>query len=119
MKEEHWKLNKDGSLAGVFAVDPTTGRYGDVWGRIGAAIETWVKLHPLEMARHLLDVEYLRQEQMNKFGSTPSKSLRYGCSVPVGLGRMLEIVEPELFTDKRLYHQFMKKFPAFRVCQVV
>lgn len=118
-KEEHWKLNKTGHFEGVYAVDPTKGKFGDRWARVGAAIESWAKLHPQEFAEHCLAVEYERQAQMNAYASTKDKSLRWGCSIPVGLGRMLELIEPELFTDPKLGQKFMKKFPIFNVCQKV
>lgn len=118
-KEEHWKLNNDGSLAGVYGLDLTKVS-GSIWGPTGLltqVIENWTRLHPVEMATHLRDVHNVSLDQKNKFASAKS-GLRYGCSVPSGLGMMLEIVEPELFKNKRLLHKFMKEYPGFRVAQV-
>lgn len=106
-------------MEGLYAVNPLQERYSDIWARIEGAIQAYTKLHPKEMAQHLLEVEQVRNEQANDHASTESKSLRWGCAIPVGLGRMLEIVEPDLFTDRRLYRLFMKKFPIFNICKKV
>ena len=118
--EEHWKLNTNGSLAGVYALDLKQGK-GSTWahgGILDQVVENWTKLHPVEMAQHLIEVAEVSAEQKNKFASSKT-GLRYGCSVPVGLGLQLELVEPDLFSNRQLLHKFMRKFPGFRVAQVV
>jgi hypothetical protein len=114
---EHWNL-KDGKFKGLYAIDPLKGRFSDKWARIENAIQEYTKLHPQEMAEALLDVEYHRQAQINQYGAS-SSGIRHGAMLPPGLGFKLEIIDPELFTNRNNLHEFLKRFPGFRVYNTI
>jgi hypothetical protein len=112
---EHWKLDKTGQIAGVWGLDLSKmGRASDDWDRIDQVITEWAKIHPLEMAEHIRLVHELNSMQDNDLGSG-KEGLRYGAEVPTGLGIQLQLVLPDLFTNKALLHKFMKRYKGFTV----
>jgi len=113
--QEHWKLKQDGQIAGVWGLDLSKAT-GDRWDRIDQVIQEWTKIHPLEMAEHLRLVHEINKSMKNDLGSTDSKSLRYGVEIPTGLGIQLNLLDPDLFTNKTLLHKFMKRYKGFTVC---
>lgn len=62
----------------------------------------------------------MTKSRLNEFGSTKKKTLRWGVSIPPKLLHDLEkylktLGEKKLFNNNREFHQFMRKFPAFRI----
>jgi len=58
--------------------------------------------------------------RLNEFASTKKKRLRWGASIPPKLFHDLEkylktLGEKKLFNDNKELHQFMRKFPAFKI----
>lgn len=115
---EHWNI-KNGDLAGLWAVNPEAAKGADMWQRIDEIIMAYVKLHPLEIE---LLVRCNREDvklKANDYGSTKSKQLRWSASLPAGLMFKIQQIYPEVFTDKNIYHKFLKKHPGFLVCKTV
>ncbi len=117
IQEEHWKLDKQGEIEGVFVVDPTKAKGADLWQKIDEVIVAYTQLHPVEMEAQVRSNVLRMKEQLNEFGSTKDKSLRWGASIPTALLFRLQILEPELFENKRLFNTFLKKYKGFAVCK--
>lgn len=113
-KQEHWKTNDAGQLQGVWGLNLEKIGSGDIWDKIDRVIVEWTKLHPIEMAEHLLFVKELSAMQKKDTASSDS-GLRYGVEIPTGLGIQLNIVAPEIFTNKPLLHKFMRRYKGFTV----
>jgi len=113
--QEHWKLGKDGQIAGVWGLDLSKAT-GDRWSKIDQVITEWTKLHPQEMLAHLKMVKELNAQQKNEFAASDSKSLRYAVEIPTGLGIQLNLLDPELFSNKTLLGRFAKRYRGFAVC---
>jgi hypothetical protein len=113
-KQEHWKTNDAGQLKGVWGLDLSKITRGDDWSKIDQIITEWTKLHPYEMAEHILFVKELNSVQKNDTASS-KEGLRYGVEIPTGLGIQLQLILPELFTNKTLLHKFMKRYKGFTV----
>jgi hypothetical protein len=109
---EHWR-NKNGSF-GLFIVD---GKKAQGWDKIDQIIKQYSTLHPKEIDECIRKNKQTRETRKNKYAS--SQKLRWGASLPVGLMLALEKAEPKLFSNKRMYHQFIKKYKQFSVCQTV
>lgn len=110
---EHQNKNKDGDILGIFRVDTKNARGIDLWARVDAIIQSYVRIHPKEIATQLEMNKQRNEVQKNDFGS--GVDIRIGVSIPVGLLIDLERIEPALFSNKNLFHKFMEKYPGFRV----
>lgn len=119
--DEHIKYKKDGDIEGLYIIDVEKAKNigKDQWDRYDQVIKAYIDLHPMEMKAQILSNRERRQEQLNKYGSTESKALRHGISIPAGLLMSLQGIEPRLLQDKKLLHKFMRRYPAFTVCDAV
>ena len=67
----------------------------------------------------------IRETRKNEFASANNKSIRWGVSLPPRLQFALEkyfssLTEGEkLFNNNQEFHEFMRRFPQFRVCEKV
>lgn len=110
---EHWKQKNNGDIEGIFRVDTKNVRGVDLWARVDAIIQSYVRIHPREIAAQLEMNRERNEVQKNDYGS--GAEIRIGVSIPVGLLIDLERIEPALFSNKNLFHKFMEKYPGFRV----
>ena len=90
-----------------------------MWDTIEGLIQDYTRVHPEEMKLFMKANIYNRQTRKNAFASTTNKSLRWGMSMPVGLDILIRRWYPEVFNTKKSYHTFMRKFPGFRVCEIL
>lgn len=90
-----------------------------MWDTIEGLIQDYTRLHPEEMKMFMKANAYCRATRKNSLASSPSKSLRWGMSMPVGLDILIRKWYPEVLSTKKTYHQFMRRFPGFRVCELV
>jgi hypothetical protein len=118
-KEEHWVLDKDGAISGLYVVD-VTGMDGiDSWNAIHTVVTEYAQIHPMEIQAQLIQNEMVRKTNKSKTGSNSSKTMRWGLSIPVGLYFKLQQVMPDLFDDNRKLRMFMKKYKGFTTCEHV
>jgi len=112
IKNEHWRF-KNNSF-GLFRVDAknTVG-----WDKVSQIVECYIKVHPNEMREQIESNKMVSETRKNRFAS--GQRMRFASSLPVGLVQTLERAEPKLFTDKKLFHQFLKKYPQFKTCKTL
>jgi len=90
----------------------------DKWNTVSQLIQDYTKTHPDQMREFVRTMRVVRATRLNKFGSSKSKSVRWGLSIPVGLDLLIRKYFPDLLTTKKNLHTFMKKFPGFRVSEL-
>lgn len=90
-----------------------------MWDVVEGLIQDYTKLHPEEMRLVLESNKYIRSTRRNRLASSKSGSMRWGMSIPAGLDILIRKYYPEVLSEKKRYHQFMRKFPGFRICEVV
>lgn len=90
-----------------------------MWDTIEGVVQDYTRLHPEEMRLFMAANKHARDTRLNQFGSSQSKSVRWGMSMPTGLDVLIKKYYPEVLSTKKTYTQFMRKFPGFRVCEVV
>lgn len=118
---EHLNLDKKGDLLGLWDIDVKKATGLDMWDKIQSVIEAYAKVHSLEMeilVRQNLELSRTRKNSM-ALTEEGGNRLRWGMNIPHGLMFKLELLEPMLFSDKKLYHKFLKKYKGFRVCETV
>lgn len=91
----------------------------DKWEVVEGLIQDYAKLHPKEMRLFMEANAYARVRVKNKFASSDSHSLRWGMNMPPGLDVLIKKYVPEVLETKDNFHTFMRKFPGFRICEVV
>lgn len=116
---EHLRYDKMGGLAGLYRLDPSKAEGIDVWAKIDDVIRAYTKIHPNEMQMLVMENQYISKTRRTESASSKSKSLRWGASIPPALLFNLEVVEPNLFFDKKLFHKFLRKYKGFRICKTV
>ena len=71
------------------------------------------------------DNKRLRQSRLNRYGSTGDKSLRWTLALPPKFLMELEMMWKKidngnkLFENQKDVRDFMREFPAFKVCEVI
>lgn len=118
---EHLRYDKDGDLKGLYMIDTDKAKKvgNDMWSRIDEIIKAYIELHPMEMQALILTNQERRNDLLDGMATTKDKSLRWGISIPGPLLFKIEALYPELMTDKKLFHKFMKRYPAFRITKHV
>jgi len=119
-EEEHLDVDQQGNLKGLWDIDVKKVTGGDLWDKVQNLVEAYAKVHSMEVEIIIRENAELTETRKNALASTEGGSrLRWGGNLPVGLMFKLELLEPELFTNKKLYHKFLKKYKGFRVCKTV
>ncbi len=100
----------------------TTLKVDQAKGTLDTMIRLYEAKHPQEMKEFYSGLEWKRQMQDNQFASSKKSikqisNMRFGCSLPPGLFKLVEKAFPELFTDKEQFRWFMTNFPQFRVAE--
>lgn len=108
---EHWRI-KNNSF-GLFAVN----HKASGWDKLDQIIDNYYKVHRLELKEIEKENKTTLATRKNKFGS--ASKIRMVASIPVGLMRILEKCEPDLFKDKKKFHVFIKRYKKFKVCQEI
>ncbi len=116
--EEHWKL-RDGNFEGLYKINPEYAKGVDMWAKLDEIINAYVNLHPIEMELQVRANAERIKTQFNDYGSNASKNIRFGASIPAGLMFMINQVYPEVFTDNKLFHKFLKRYKGFRVSKTI
>lgn len=117
---EHLNLDKKGKILGLWDID-TSELTGARWDKVQQVIEAYAKVHRLEMELLVRENAEISESQANTFGSANNggNRLRWGANIPPGLMFKLEQAEPLLFSDKAIFHTFLKKYKGLRVCKTV
>jgi len=119
-EEQHLDIDKQGNLKGLWNIDVKKVVGGDRWDKIQTVIEAYAKVHSLEVEIMIRENAELTETRKNALATVEGDSrLRWGANLPAGLMFKLEQLEPMLFSDKALYHKFLKKYKGFRVCKNV
>lgn len=116
--QEHLDI-EDGNFKGLWNINPFAAKGADMWQRMDEIINAYTKLHPVEMELQVRANAVRVKTQLNDLGTTESKSIRYGASIPTGLMLKLQTIYPEVFTERNLFNQFLKRYKGLRVCQKV
>ena len=89
--------------------------YEDTWSKVDSVIKTYKELHKNdnEWKLWLKDVNRIRQTRKNEYSSNKDKSIRFGITIPPQLMFEIEVVEPDMFSNKKLFSRFMKHYPIF------
>lgn len=98
--------------------------HSDYWMMVAQIIEDWAKTHPNDLKEHLEVVKIKRAQQNNSFGNgSTDANNRALISLPEGLLFTLKKQFPELLEANaqgvEKLKTFAKKFPGFRVCEIV
>lgn len=80
---------------------------------IKAMIRNHELAKPGEIGAFVREAKAIKDNNLNKFGSTADKSLRRVLTMPTGLLRMIEESYPLMFTNKKHLAWFVKNFPMF------
>lgn len=114
--EEHWRVSNEGNF-GLLDIN-TKKVYGDnLWTKVEMVIQAYAKVHPQEIREQIEQNSQIVNTRKNDFAV--KGKLRWGLSMPVGLLFKIEQVEPNMFSNKKLMNEFMKRYKGFRVCQRV
>ncbi len=120
--KEHLNIGEDGKLKGLYRLDTSKVKGIDIWAKLDQVINDYAKIHKWEMIECVTANAATMKTMLREDGRTGRRdlaNLRYGCDIPVALMFKLEQVEPELFSNKKLFHKFLNKYKGFRVCQKV
>jgi hypothetical protein len=117
--QEHVVLGQDGDVSGLYNLNPLAITGGSLWDKVKVLVEEYTRLHPQEMQLHIMETKAISESRRNATASSKDKSIRWGCSIPVGLMFKLEVLAPDLFSDKKNYYGFLKRYPGFRICKSV
>lgn len=114
--KEHLKLSTPQELK-LLKVESDKFIHDDLWSRVDEIIMDYAKVHPIEMEIIVRENALIAASQFNKHGVSKEKGgseLRHHVRMPVALFRVLEAFCPELFSDRRNYHKFMKRYKGLR-----
>lgn len=112
-------IYKDRKFHGLRFVDTDKITGLDIWSKVDQVMKEYTELHPNEVWLHLQTLKGIRDSRFNDTGSTRSKSLRWGLSLPMGMAFKIQALEPDFFERKDRVHKFMKRYKGFRACKNV
>lgn len=116
--EEHWNV-ENGNFKGLWSVNAEAAKGADIWQRIDEIVAAYTKLHPMEMELTVRENQAIRNSRLNEWAATPGKGLRWGASIPAGLMFKIQTIYPEVFSNKTLFHRFLKKYKGLTTCQTL
>ena len=120
-EQQHWNKDKSGELLGIWDINAYAANGADIWDKIDEVIREYAKVHTMEMEiliRENANISNSRKNDLAMSGKNDIR-LRWGASIPPGLLFKLEQIEPMLFSNKKLFHKFLKKYKGFRICKTV
>ena len=121
--EESHVYNKHGHLEGLYTIDGNKARqeFGDrrFWQGLDEVIRLYREINPSEMAA--ADYDNIDRKLNNKkaTGASEKGAFREAINIPYGLYLVLIDYEPQLFRDKKMRTNFMKRYPSLRSVEVV
>lgn len=115
---EHWDI-KNGDFAGLWSIDPTLAKGADMWAKIEEIITSYTKLHPLEIELQVRANQERSSSLLTETGANSTGTMRIGMSIPAGLMFKIQQVYPEVFSNKDLFHKFLRKYKGFTICSRV
>ena len=89
------------------------------WTAIDQAIKEYTVINPNEIQLQMVSNAQKRHDNLTEWGSGKTKAMRQGVSIPVALLFKLERIMPDLFKDRKLTREFMKRYKGFRTCETV
>lgn len=119
--QEHLVLSQDGQLLGLYTIDIDAVKkvHGGGWEAVDKVIEIYSHLNPKEVAETIKNNTHTKDTAYNEHTSNASKTFRHALSLPVGLVRYLEELNPTLFSNPKTMHEFMLRYKGFRTCKTV
>lgn len=88
------------------------------WKMIDTILHDYTKVHPKEIRDILFENKAIRESMLNEYGSS-KQGLRWGFRMPPALVRIIDRRFPDFLTNRSNIHNFMERYPAFRVCETV
>jgi hypothetical protein len=116
---EHHVFDSKGKDVGLLIINPFDVQGVDMWQRVDRLITEYSQVFPSEMYLILFENGLKRREMRNKYGSNKSKTLRLGASIPPGLYYKINQIYPEIFNQKPLFRQFMRRYKGFRIPETI
>ena len=120
-EKEHWNIDKKGDLLGIWDINAYAASGADLWDKIDYVIKEYAKVHRLELEIVIRENAAISKSRQNDLAMSHKGGLRlrWGASIPPGLLFKLEQIEPMLFSNKKLFHKFLKKYKGFRICKTI
>ena len=88
----------------------------DRWAIIDELIRDYTKVHPYEVGAVVEANKMLKSRLFDtKYGKGKETNLRHAMDMPVGLTILLKQNFPDLFSDKKNFHKFCRKYKGFTV----
>lgn len=113
-------VSSGGVLLGLHTVNAEAAkeRY-TYWEGVDEIIRAYARIRPGEMAAIVADNRLQQSQNWSATGSNKSGTQRQTVGLPFGLMLVLDEYDPELLTDKKKLHEFMRLFPGLRTCRTV
>lgn len=115
IKRQEYKERAQKALHSLAIPVITPGKGLDEWAMIEGLIADYTMLHKEEMGAFMHGMKYVRASKRNSTASNKTKTMRHALCVPFELHLLLKKWAPDLFTDKKKRHKFMKLYPGFCV----
>ena len=112
-------ISSGGVLLGVQTINATAAHRFSYWEGVDEVIRAYAFINPAEMASVIADNRLQQTQNLTATGSNKSGTQRQTLGLPFGLMLALDDYDPELLTDKRKLHEFMRLFPGLRTCRTV
>lgn len=117
--EEQQLYDDKGKFVGVQYVDTDGIENAGSWVAVDIVVRDYATINPIEVREIVEENALTRVNNKYGTGAMHSKTARHAVSVPVGLMHKLEAVMPDIFTNKKKLHHFMKCYKGFTTCEVI
>ncbi len=87
----------------------------DMWTVVDGLIADYTRVHPEEVKEIIETAKEHRANLRNTTAASEGGSLRHALVLPVGLNFLLKKSFPEIFREKKVLREFMKRYPGFRI----
>jgi hypothetical protein len=113
-------VTSNGALLGLHTVNVKAAQdQYEYWEGVEEIIKAYTRIRPGEMAAIIADNRLQQTQNFHATGRNASGSQRQTIGLPFSLTLLLDEYDPDLLTDKRKLHTFMRLFPGLRTCQTV
>lgn len=116
---EHILRDTNGMMKGILHVDTSKQMDIDVWGVVDEVVRDYVSIHRNEVAMQIAQNDLTKRQNINRTGGNKTKTVRHALSIPIGLSIVLSRVMPDLFTNRRKLHHFMRTYKGFTTCDTI
>jgi hypothetical protein len=113
-------VTSNGALLGLYTVNALAAQEQyEYWEGVEEIIKAYTRIRPGEMAAVIADNRLQQSQNFYATGRNKSGTQRQTVGLPFGLTLVLDEYDPELLTNKRKLHEFMRLFPGLRTCKTV